>query len=171
MSQSTLRPSDWIAATLALYAAAFAMRVMSGGEWAEPLAILVLFGLLFPLLALLLALGSPYPTPPSPARAGEGAVLALILVYVCLFLAAKGRLESWLLPVVGGSQVRELAKLLIKLVALGAAPLLLYRWWMGVWPQVSIRQASGVRLGWMGLLLGACVFTVSLMLSSDTTAD
>jgi len=171
MSKTTRTSAPWIIAVLALYGAALATRVALGGGWDEPLAILVLFGLLFPGLALLLSRGCAPPLPPGPPLHREAWVLAMILVYVCLILALKGRLESWLLPTDAGPRLRELVNLLLKLLGLAAVPLCIYRWRMGVWPRVPARRATVGRLCWIGLILGGCVFTVSLMLSSDAATD
>jgi uncharacterized protein len=124
----------------AAWLASFAWLAAGGHPVAEPLALLLIFGLAFPGLALVATRGLPAPAADA-ARAGEGKLLAALLLLVTLFLAGKGPLLALLLPADPDPRLEAVVNLLLKLTVLVALPLAAYA-------RLARLRPSALGLGW-----------------------
>ncbi len=116
-------------AAFALLAAAWLVSLgilaMNRLSLEEPIALLVLFGLLLPGLALLVCRRLPAPPAPGPLR-GEAALLAGLTLFVTLFLAVKGPILSALAGPAADARWSAALNALVKLAVFVAVPLGVY---------------------------------------------
>ncbi|MGQ0585810.1 MAG: CPBP family intramembrane glutamic endopeptidase [Gammaproteobacteria bacterium] len=134
----------------------------------EAIALLVIFGIAFPLLALLCCIRTPLPSPPAAAQAGEAWMMAGLVAWICFFLAIKGPLLAGLLPDDADPRLREIENTTIKLVAFVALPLLLYRARYGALPSAGASGMSAARQWLLFAVVGAAIFSVMLLISRGT---
>jgi membrane protease YdiL (CAAX protease family) len=109
----------------AAWCASLAILAKNGQPLEEPLALLVIFGLLLPGLALLVCRGLPAAPPPRPVR-GETALLAGLALFVTIFLAVKGPLLAALTGAGADARLNAAVNMLVKLAVFVALPLSAY---------------------------------------------
>jgi membrane protease YdiL (CAAX protease family) len=153
---------------IGVYAACLAVLGVLGHPLEEALALLVIFGIAFPLLAWLVCLGAPAPTAPEAPRAGEKWLVVALFAYLALFLAFKGPTLDLLLPDQAGERLRDTVNTLLKLAAFVAVPLLAYRLRYGSLPDPGRSGMSRARLWLLFGGLGAALFGVTLVISRGT---
>ena len=151
-----------------VYAACLAALGVLGHPLEEALALLVLFGIAFPLLAWLGTLRAPLPTPPEPPRAGELWLIVGLFAYIAVFLGIKGQVLDLLLPDAPGERLRDTVNGLLKLAVFVAVPLLVYRLRYGSLPDPGRGGMSRTRLWLLFVGLGAALFVVMLVISRGT---
>lgn len=150
------------------YAACFAALGVLGHPLEETLALLVIFGIAFPLVAWLACLRAPLPTPPEAPRSGEAWVIVALFAYIAVFLAFKGALLELLLPDDPDPRLKDTVNTLLKLAAFVAVPLLAYRMRYGSLPDAG-RTGMTVTRRWLVFAgLGAALFGVTLVISRGT---
>jgi membrane protease YdiL (CAAX protease family) len=153
---------------LVAYAACVALLGALGEPMEEALALLVIFGIAFPVLAWLACLRAPMPSAPDPPRAHEAWMLVALALYVSGFLAIKGPLLETLLPADPDPRLHDTANTLLKLFAFVAVPLLAYRVAYGALPSAG-RTGLSPRRQWLVFVgLAATVFAVTLLISRGT---
>ena len=160
--------NPWLWGCLAAYAACVALLSALGEPIEEALALLVIFGIAFPVLAWLACLRAPMPSPPDAPRAREAWMLLALLVYVSGFLAIKGPLLDTLLPLDPDPRLRNVANALLKLFAFVAVPLLAYRVAYGALPSAGRSGLTVRRQGLVFFGLAAATFGVTLLISRGT---
>lgn len=158
--------TGWGWASLFLLAGAwlisFAILAGSGRSVEEPLAILVIFGLALPGLALLVCRGLPK-LPPPPAIRNDGAILVGLTLFIAVFLAIKGWIVTALAGGAADPRWHDSVNTLVKLAAFVAVPLAAYMLWgrlspsaLGLsFPPAGPRGRSFLAFGIIGALLVA----------------
>jgi len=172
MTEGFERPSPWARRAVALFAAAwlasFATLAVNGRPLAEPLFLLLLFGLALPGLALLVCKGLPR-AEPEAARPGEGGLLVALAGWVVLFLATKGPLLAALAPAGSDPRRVETIDLLLKLFVFVVVPLAAYRLARGSSPvELGLGWPPGPgatrRRSWLALVvLGTALAALQLL--------
>jgi uncharacterized protein len=150
------------------YAACFALLALLGRPLEEALGLLVILGVVFPLLAWLVTLKAPLPTPPDAPRPFEAWFIVGLLAYFGAFLAIKGEVLGLLLPDNPDERLRDTVNTLLKLVAFLAVPLLAYRLRYGTLPRAGRTGMSRARLWLAFAALAAALFGVTLVISGGT---
>jgi membrane protease YdiL (CAAX protease family) len=153
---------------VAVYAICLGALGVLGHPLEEALALLVIFGIAFPLLAWLGCLDAPQPTAPEGPRDGEQWLVVALFAYIALFLAFKGPLLDLLLPAEPGERLRDTVNTLLKLAAFVAVPLLAYRLRYGALPDPGRTGMSRARLALLFVGLGAALLGVMLVISRGT---
>lgn len=122
-----MKRAGWAAFVLlaAAWCVSLAILAAHSRPLEEPLALLVIFGLLLPALALLVCRRLPGPVLPRPVR-GEPALLAGLMLFITIFLAFKGPLLAVLAGAAPDPRWRDVVNALLKLAAFVAVPLAAY---------------------------------------------
>lgn len=153
----------------AAWLVSFAILAMSGRPLEEPIALLVIFGLALPALALLVCRGLPAMAPPRAIRQ-DHALLAGLTVFIAFFLAIKGKGQVLVALVgrAGDPRWHESVNTLLKLAAFVALPLAVYAFagklsprQLGLtWPPGGPRGRSFLAFG----VIGAALVAIQLVL-------
>lgn len=148
--------SLWLFA--ALYALSLAELATHGGDLGELLAVLVIFGLGLPAVALAACWRLPPPQDPAPPVRGEAWLLTLLLGGIAAFLAVKGALLDALLPAAPDPRLHDSVNTALKLAAFVALPAAALRLWHGRWPSAGAVTANRTRL-WLVFALAGIAAT------------
>ncbi len=106
----------------AAWAASLAVLTKNGRPIEEPISLLVVFGIVFPALALLVCRGLPrLPVPPAIPR--DGVLIAGLALFATAFLADKGPILAALVGAAPDPRVRDTVNALLKLAAFVSIPL------------------------------------------------
>ncbi|MGE0639333.1 MAG: CPBP family intramembrane glutamic endopeptidase [Thermoanaerobaculia bacterium] len=185
----TARASRAGTIAFALFAAAWlaggATLAALGKPLEGPLFLLLIFGLALPGVALLVCRGLPLPPlapedsgagAPGARRAREGWLLAALVGWVVLFLAAKGRLVAAFAPPGSDPRWIDTVELLLKLAVFVAVPLAAYRFALGRspllpkalglgWPPGPPSDARTRNRSWLAfVVLGAAMVAIQLLI-------
>ncbi len=118
----------------AAWLAAIAVLAVGGRSVEEPIALLVIFGLALPGLALLVCRGLPkLPAPQRVAR--DGTLIAALVLLIAAYLAFKAPIFTALFGQMSDPRWSSVVNSLLKLVFFVAVPLATYAIWGGLSPR------------------------------------
>jgi membrane protease YdiL (CAAX protease family) len=151
---------------LLLYGLSAGLLAARGRGFDDTLAVLVIFGLGLPAVALLAAWRMPVPAAPAAALRGEMWLVLGLLAGVTAFLAVKGPVLAALLPAAPDPRWHDTVNTLLKLAALVAVPAALLRWRHGRWPSAGAVTAGRGRLWLLFVLVGAAAVAVQFVVGT-----
>jgi len=152
----------------AAWLASFALLAAAGRPVGDPLALLVIFGLVLPGIAWLTTRGIEAPRP-APFEAGEAWLLLSLVVYVTAFLAVKGPVLAHLVAPGSDPRLETTVNTLLKLVAFVLVPVAAYalrtRLPLGRLGLAAPRPAARRGRLWLAFaVIGALLVAIQLLL-------
>src|SRR5262249_30318872 len=102
-----------------------AILAAAGRPIDEPIALLVIFGLALPGLALLVCRGLPKEPAPAPARS-DVPLIAGLIVFITVFLAVKGKILGFVVSGSADPRWSDTINTVLKLTAFVVVPLAVY---------------------------------------------